>query len=78
MSASSIRGGGVRPYSRFIALAATLLASAIGISLILGVGIGDMPIPALLDAIPNQMGWTSVDLNRIHETIIWDYRLSRA
>jgi hypothetical protein len=40
----------VRLDSRFIALAATLLASAIGISLIFDVGIGDMPIPALLIA----------------------------
>lgn len=53
-----------------------LLALAIGA----GVGIGEMPIP--LDttyfAITNRLGWTAVPLDRIHESVIWDYRLSRA
>ncbi len=29
-------------------------------------------------AVTNRLGWTGVELNRIHETVIWDYRLSRA
>lgn len=53
-----------------------LLALAIGA----GVGIGELPIP--LDttyfAITNRLGWTAVQLDRIHESVIWDYRLSRA
>ncbi|MCL7999197.1 iron ABC transporter permease [Brucella sp. 21LCYQ03] len=59
-----------------------LLASltAIGIVVGISVGIGDLPIPlsTTLAAITNRLGWTSVELNRIHETVIWDYRLSRA
>ncbi|MFN7101560.1 MAG: FecCD family ABC transporter permease [Pseudorhizobium sp.] len=53
-----------------------LIAVVIGIS----VGIGDLPIPlsTTFAAVTNRLGWTSVELNRIHETVIWDYRLSRA
>ncbi|MFN8680339.1 FecCD family ABC transporter permease [Paracoccus sp. P2] len=29
-------------------------------------------------AITNNFGWTTAELNRIHEAVIWDYRLSRA
>ncbi|MGQ8630265.1 FecCD family ABC transporter permease [Agrobacterium sp. DKPNP3] len=52
------------------------IALAVGIS----VGIGDMPIPlsTTYSAITNKLGWTTVELNRIHETVIWEYRLSRA
>jgi iron complex transport system permease protein len=82
VSVAAVKGGGVRLYSRFAALAAIMVACAAGISLIVGVsvGIGDMPIPlsSTYAAITNRLGWTSIDLNRIHETIIWDYRLSRA
>ena len=59
-----------------------LVASLMAIVLVIGVsvGIGDMPIPlsTTYAVITNKLGWTSIDLNRIHETIIWDYRLSRA
>jgi iron complex transport system permease protein len=53
-----------------------IVTLAIGIS----VGIGDLPIPlsTTLFAVTNKLGWTAVALNRIHETVIWDYRLSRA
>lgn len=63
-------------------LAALLLASLAGIVLVVGVsvGIGDLPIPLATTyaAITNRLGWTAIELNRIHETVIWDYRLSRA
>lgn len=63
-------------------LAALLLASLAGIALVVGVsvGIGDLPIPLATTyaAITNRLGWTAIELNRIHETVIWDYRLSRA
>ncbi|OYR12077.1 ABC 3 transport family protein [Brucella thiophenivorans] len=54
--------------------------AAIGTVVGISVGIGDLPIPlsTTLAAITNRLGWTSVELNRIHETVIWDYRLSRA
>lgn len=59
-----------------------LLASLIAIGLVVGlsVGIGDLPIPlsTTFAAITNRLGWSAVELNRIHETVIWDYRLSRA
>ncbi|MGO6703398.1 FecCD family ABC transporter permease [Rhizobium ruizarguesonis] len=53
-----------------------LIAIAVGVS----VGIGDLPIPlaTTFSAVTNRLGWTAVELNRIHETVIWDYRLSRA
>lgn len=59
-----------------------LFASLAAISLTIGVsvGIGDLPIPlsTTFHAITNRLGWTGIELNRIHETVIWDYRLSRA
>ena len=62
--------------------AALLLVSLCVVTLAVGisVGIGDLPIPlrTTLLAVTNKLGWTSVPLNRIHETVIWDYRLSRA
>nr|WP_250157456.1 iron chelate uptake ABC transporter family permease subunit [Tianweitania aestuarii] len=63
----------------FVAL---LFASFLAIAIVIGlsVGIGDLPIPLSTTwfAVTNQLGWTSVSLNRIHEAVIWDYRLSRA
>ncbi|MCE8024425.1 MULTISPECIES: FecCD family ABC transporter permease [Halomonadaceae] len=68
--------------SRFVWSAGLLLASLVAIALVVGisVGIGDMPIPlsTTFATITNKLGWTSIELNRIHETIVWDYRLSRA
>lgn len=59
-----------------------ILASLVAIGFVVGVsvGIGDLPIPlsTTYAAITNRLGWTSIELNRIHETVIWDYRLSRA
>ncbi len=53
---------------------------AIGFAVGISVGIGDLPIPlsTTFAAITNRLGWSTVELNRIHETVIWDYRLSRA
>jgi iron complex transport system permease protein len=57
-----------------LSLAAVLFVMAIS------VGIGDLPIPITTTffAITNKLGWTAAELTRIHETVIWDYRLSRA
>nr|WP_210294998.1 iron ABC transporter permease [Rhizobium sp. BK491] len=67
---------------RVVAPAGLFLACLAAIALVVGisVGIGDMPIPLSTTyfAITNKFGWTSVELNRIHETVIWEYRLSRA
>ncbi|MGW6778491.1 FecCD family ABC transporter permease [Brucella pseudogrignonensis] len=54
----------------------------LAILLVVGIstGIGDLPIPlsTTFFAVTNRLGWSGVELNRIHETVIWDYRLSRA
>ncbi len=59
-----------------------VLASLAAVALVVAVsvGIGDLPIPlsTTFAAVTNRLGWTAVPLNRIHETVIWDYRLSRA
>ncbi|MEZ0170354.1 FecCD family ABC transporter permease [Microvirga sp. TS319] len=65
-----------------LAFGILLLASFAAVALAVGVsvGIGDLPIPlaTTFSALTNRLGWTAVELNRIHETVIWDYRLSRA
>ncbi|PZU20886.1 MAG: ABC transporter permease [Shinella sp.] len=69
--------------SRHIGAVLTVtLCSLVAIALVVGisVGIGDMPIPlsTTYSAITNRLGWTTIQLNPIHETVIWEYRLSRA
>lgn len=60
------------------------LVIAIGILLplviALGVGIGEMPISleTTIQAVTNRLGWTTHELSRIQESVIWDYRLSRS
>lgn len=80
ITAETGKSGGLLP--RNIAPAGFLVACLAAIALVVGisVGIGDMPIPlsTTYSAITNKLGWTSVELNRIHEAVIWDYRLSRA
>jgi iron complex transport system permease protein len=72
-----------RSPSQQVALLSTMLLASIAlIALVIGisVGIGDLPIPLATTyaAVTNRLGWTAIELNRIHETVIWDYRLSRA
>ncbi len=71
-----------RTLQQFLVFAALLLASLTAIALAVGVsvGIGDLPIPlsTTFKTITNRIGLTTVALNRMHETVIWDYRLSRA
>jgi iron complex transport system permease protein len=70
------------PSQQVALLSVMLLASFALIALVIGisVGIGDLPIPLATTyaAVTNRLGWTAIELNRIHETVIWDYRLSRA
>ncbi|WP_442967517.1 FecCD family ABC transporter permease [Rhizobium sp. BR 362] len=70
------------PFQQFFAFGFLLLISFAAIDLVVGisVGIGDLPIPlaTTFSAVTNRMGWTAVELNKIHEAVIWDYRLSRA
>jgi iron complex transport system permease protein len=45
-----------------------------------GTGIGEMSIPieTTFTAVTNKLGWTATELNPLQESVIWDYRLSRA
>lgn len=58
------------------------LASVILLLLViaLGVSVGELPIPlqSVYYAISNKAGLSAVPLNRIYESVIWDFRLSRA
>jgi len=71
-----------RPLKQLAVICLLLFASFAAISLTIGisVGIGDLLIPlsTTFYAITNRLGWTVIELNRINETVIWDYRLSRA
>ncbi|WP_338464724.1 FecCD family ABC transporter permease [Franconibacter daqui] len=55
-------------------------AALLGLVIAFGVGVGELSIPlkTTLLAITNRLGLTDIPLNRIHETVIWDFRLSRA
>lgn len=82
MTAETISSSSTRQLRQIPAVTALALSSLLAIALAIGisVGIGDMPIPlsTTYAAIMNKLGWTTVQLNRIHETVIWEYRLSRA
>ena len=60
----------------FFIIASVLLVVVIAA----GTGIGEMSIPlaTTFAAVTNRLGWTAADLPRIQESVIWDYRLSRA
>ena len=60
----------------FLVIAAIVLLFAIAA----GTGIGEMSIPlqSTFAAVTNRLGWTSFELPPIQESVIWDYRLSRA
>ncbi len=82
MTAEAIRRSSNRQPHQVFVVVALALSSLLAIALAVGisVGIGDMPIPlsTTYAAITNKLGWTTLQLNRIHETVIWEYRLSRA
>ncbi|WP_426347790.1 FecCD family ABC transporter permease [Cronobacter universalis] len=63
------------PALLLLALSVVVLALVIALS----VGIGELSIPlqTTFAAVTNKLGLTAVPLNRIHETVIWDFRLSR-
>lgn len=57
---------------------ASLTAFILSIGLAVGIGEVPIPLPTVFKAFSNGLGWTRFDLNRLHEGIIWDYRLARA
>jgi iron complex transport system permease protein len=82
VTTETIRSSSGRQPRHLTVVAGIILGSLVAIGLVVGisVGIGDMPIPlaTTYSAITNRLGWTMVQLNPIHETVIWEYRLSRA
>ncbi len=63
-------------FGLLLAFCAVLTLAAIALS----VRTGDLPISpeTTFYAVTNSLGWTHVPLNRIHESVVMDYRLSRA
>ncbi|WP_105629870.1 FecCD family ABC transporter permease [Cronobacter sakazakii] len=62
----------------FILLALSVVVLALVIALSVGIGELSIPLQTTFAAVTNKLGLTAVPLNRIHETVIWDFRLSRA
>lgn len=60
-----------------LAIAATLLL-ALMIGLAVSIGEIAIPVSTTARAVSNRLFATAFELNRIHEGVIWDYRLSRA
>lgn len=60
----------------FLVVSLALLALAVAA----GTGVGEMAIrlDTTFLAVTNRLGWTAQALDPIHESVIWDYRLSRA
>lgn len=67
---------------RWWVLAALAIAASLLLALMIGlaVSIGEIAIPVSTTAraVSNRLFATAFELNRIHEGVIWDYRLSRA
>ncbi|WP_296747175.1 iron ABC transporter permease [Mesorhizobium sp.] len=57
-----------------------LAVVALGVAISLAVSIGEISIPVdtTIKAVANRLLGTTFQLSRIHEGIVWDYRLSRA
>jgi iron complex transport system permease protein len=72
-------GRGFEGWGFGVALAAASLAALL-LSIGLAVAIGEVRIPlaTAFKAVSNRLGWSAFDLNRLHEGIVWDYRLARA
>ncbi|CAN7679090.1 FecCD family ABC transporter permease [Rhizobium sp. LjRoot258] len=70
-----------RPRAWWALLALTFTAFLlIGLMISLAVSIGEIAIPVVttVRAVSNRLFGTAFELSRIHQGIIWDYRLSRA
>lgn len=67
---------------RSILLTGWCLLAVIVLALMVTVGVSIdglvVPLQNIFCAINNRIGLTAEPLNRIHESIIWDFRLSRA
>lgn len=56
----------------------SLVLLAVVIAFSVGVGELSIPLQTTFYSVTNKLGLTAIPLNRIHETVIWDFRLSRA
>ncbi|WP_323717834.1 FecCD family ABC transporter permease [Paracoccus aminovorans] len=65
--------------ARFLLLVPVCLV-VLALAIALAVGIGEMPIPigTVARSVTNHMGWTTAEISRIQDSVIWDLRLSRA
>lgn len=63
-----------RSFTILLAVALLFLVIALGVSL----GELSIPLQSVFYAISNKIGLTEMPLSRIHESVIWDFRLSRA
>ncbi|BEM06781.1 iron ABC transporter permease [Serratia marcescens] len=68
------RKGLFRSFTILLAMVLLFLVIAIGVS----VGELSIPLQSVFYAISNKMGLTEMPLSRIQESVIWDFRLSRA
>jgi len=64
----------------FLSTALFLSIVVLFLTIAVGVSVGELSIPMqnVFYAVSNKMGLTAVPLNRIYESVIWDFRLSRA
>ncbi|WP_341486568.1 iron chelate uptake ABC transporter family permease subunit [Pararhizobium sp. A13] len=67
-----------RWWARFALAILTLVALAFVISLAVSIGEISIPLTTTGKAVANRIFGASFELSRIHEGIVWDYRLSRA
>ncbi|EOV8961453.1 FecCD family ABC transporter permease [Cronobacter turicensis] len=67
-----------RRWPALIWLALSVVVLALVSALSVGIGELSIPLQTTFAAVTNKLGLTAVPLNRIHETVIWDFRLSRA
>lgn len=68
------RRGLLLPISFFLAVGLLCVVIATGVS----VGELAIPLQSVVYTVSNKMGLTAVPVNRIYESVIWDFRLSRA
>ncbi len=76
-----MRAAASRQHRWFALVALTVVAVvllAIMISLAVAIGEIAIPLSTTARAVSNRIFGTSFELNRIHQGIVWDYRLSRA
>ncbi len=71
--------GATTAWTRRLMLAAlSLILLLVMVGFAVGVGELSIPLHTTFYSISNKLGLTVLPVNRIHETVIWDFRMSRA